>query len=409
MPTARALQFLDLTYFTSASVAISLLCLEYRGIASPYSFGISMVLVLRAVMTGEHWKQGVVRMGIPVLAHPLTLLVAAAFLPRIAAQLHDPAALATFAHDLFFILATAVFLVWGGHGVWLLNRQLFEARSIGRYHLVRKIGAGGMGEVWCAYHAALKRQVAIKILRPEAGMAEVRIARFEREVRATTELSHPNTVRVIDYGVTEDGLWYYVMELLDGVDLAHCVAATGAFAPTRAVHVVGQASRALAEAHARGIVHRDIKPENLFITTLGGEKDFVKVLDFGMAKLVDPARQLDTSLTGAGMVAGTPEYMSPEAASGKPVDARSDVYSLGAVLYFLLAGKPPFQGESAVEIMTAQVSKRPLPPSAKLGRVLPAPLEALVMRCLAKSPDVRFDSAAELAGELERIRRSMLS
>src|SRR5262249_47318354 len=229
--------------------------------------------------------------------------------------------------DLFFIAATAVFLVSGGHRVYLLNRQIFEARNIGRYRLVRKLGAGGMGEVWSAYHAALKRNVAIKILRPDADAGEDRVARFVREVRALSELSHPNTVRVFDYGVTEDGLWYYVMEKLDGIDLERSVEEGGPFPPERAVHVVWQASRALAEAHGRGIVHRDIKPANLFLTDLGGEKDFVKVLDFGIAKLIGDAGAGDATLTRTGWVAGTPAFMSPEVASGRPADARADVYA----------------------------------------------------------------------------------
>ena len=238
-----------------------------------------------------------------------------------------------------------------------VRRQVFEARSLGRYRLTRRLGAGGMGEVWLAHHAALKRDVAVKILRPGAeGHTPGSIARFEREVRATAELVHPNTVRVFDYGVTDDGLQYYAMELLSGVDMATLVEREGALPPARALLLIGQASRALAEAHDHGIVHRDIKPENLFVTSLGGEPDFVKVLDFGIAKVSAG----DTTMTSAGSVLGTPAFISPEVATGLPADARSDVYALGAVLYFLLSGCRPFEAASIGAMLVAHISEPPV-------------------------------------------------
>jgi serine/threonine-protein kinase len=286
-----------------------------------------------------------------------------------------------------------VFLVVGGHIVWSLRRQLFEAKSLGRYRLKRRLASGGMGDVWLAYHAGLKRDVAVKVLRVESHERAGAVTRFEREVRATAELAHPNTVRVFDYGTTEDGLCYYVMEFLQGETLRAHVDRLGALAPARAVHIIGQAARALGEAHERGIVHRDVKPENLFLTSLGGEHDFVKVIDFGIAKVAN----VEGTATRSGWVLGTPEYMSPEVAMGKPADARSDVYALGAVLYFLLCGRPPFVGDNAGRLFFAHATEIPLPPSTYVGRALPRDLEAVVMRALEKDPAARYESASELA------------
>jgi serine/threonine-protein kinase len=219
------------------------------------------------------------------------------------------------------------------------------------------------------------------------------LARFEREVRSTAELVHPNTVRVFDYGVTEDGLWYYVMELLQGETIGDHVQRLGPLPPARAVHMVGQAARALAEAHERGIVHRDVKPENLFLTSLGGEHDFVKVIDFGIAKVASG----DLKMTDTGSLLGTPAYMSPEMAMGLSADARSDVYALGAVLYYLLSGKPPFEAENAGALIFAHVNQRVVPPSETLGRLLPPDVEGVVMRALEKDPQARYATAAEMA------------
>jgi serine/threonine-protein kinase len=290
-------------------------------------------------------------------------------------------------------------LVVGGHVVWSLRRQVFEARNLGRYRLKRRIATGGMGEVWVAHHPGLKRDVAVKILRNELQMeSESAIPRFEREARATAELLHPNTVRVFDYGATEDGVFYYVMELLEGETLAELVERGGPLPPARAVHIISQAARALGEAHSRGIVHRDIKPENLFLTSLGGEPDFVKVLDFGIAKVTDS----EAAMTRTGWLLGTPLYMSPEVVSGKQADARSDVYALGAVLYYLLSGRPPFEDENPSALVFAQVHRIPSPPSERLRTELPADLEAVVMRALCKLPAERQSSAVEFALELSR-------
>jgi serine/threonine-protein kinase len=398
-PTHRTLTMLDIASYTSAAVGIAVMCVEFRGIASPYANGLCLVLLARTVTAQDPYRRGLWVHGIPMAAFYTVLLGAALFSAKIAAQLHDTAAIATLLLNSAFILGTYVFLVVCGNIVWALRRQIFEARSLGRYRLKRRIASGGMGDVWVAHHPGLKRDVAVKVLRVDAQERSAgAVSRFEREVRATAELMHPNTVRVFDYGTTEDGLCYYVMELLQGETLAAHVDCGGPLPPARAVHIIGQAARALGEAHARGIVHRDVKPENLFLTSLGGEHDFVKVLDFGIAKVAHS----ESTMTRTGWVLGTPEYMSPEVAMGKQADARSDVYALGAVLYFLLCGRPPFVGENVGALFFAHATEAPLPPSVHIGRALPPDLERVIMRALDKDPEARYPSASELALALAR-------
>jgi len=291
-----------------------------------------------------------------------------------------------------------------GHAFWSLRRQVFEARDIGGYRLTRRIGAGGMGEVWAAWHGAVKREVAVKILRAGEEVNPGAVRRFEREVAATTRLTHPNTVRIYDYGTTADGLWYYAMELLDGQDLAELVRSTGPLPAARAVKLMSQCARAVAEAHSKGILHRDIKPANIYVTDAGGEPDFVKLLDFGIAKLSDT--EADATMTMDGWVGGTPAYMSPEAAAGKAADTRSDVYSLGAVLYHMLTGQPPFTGSNVAELLHAHANEHVARPSQRYGLDLPAELEAILMKCLDNQPDGRFQDAAELADALTSLAKA---
>jgi serine/threonine-protein kinase len=394
VPTETTLRAYDVLAYTSAAIGIAFMCVEFRGFASPYVPGVCLVLLGRTVTSQDPWRRGLAMNGIPVATFFAVLFGAALFSRHIAAQVHDPAAVTILLINSSYVLSTCVLLVMCGHIVWSLRRQVFEARSLGRYRLKRRLACGGMGDVWAAYHPGLKRDVAVKILRPETQERSARaLARFEREVHATAQLAHPNTVRVFDYGTTEDGLWYYVMELLEGETLAAHVARLGPLSPARAVHIVGQAARALGEAHERGIVHRDVKPENLFLTSLGGEHDFVKVLDFGIAKI----RSTDGSMTDTGCVLGTPAYISPEVAVGQEADSRSDVYGLGGVLYYLLCGRPPFEADSAGAVIFAHVHERPALPSSLLGRPIPVDVESVVMRALEKDPALRFPTAAELA------------
>ncbi len=393
-----ALRVLEIVLFTLVAVAVGLLCVPFLGIESPYVAGALLVGICRSIALADPWRRGLLPTLLCTASTPATVAGAGLFVPSIADQLTDPASLGIFAVHCGVVLGGAAMLVLGGHVLWTLRRQVFEARSIGRYKLKKRIGAGGMGEVWSAFHRGLQRDVALKILRPESARDPRMVERFEREVRATTELTHPNTIRVYDYGVTEDGLWYYAMELLEGRHLGAVVAHEGPLDPGRAARLVAQAARALAEAHRRGLVHRDVKPANLFLTELGGEPDFLKVLDFGVVKFT--AQEAGADLTRTGFFAGTPAYLSPEVAGGGEADARSDVYALGAVLYFLLTGAPPFSSDNPTELLAAHMSKRPIPPSQRRGEALPPAIEEIVMRCLAKDPAARYESAVELARAL---------
>jgi hypothetical protein len=272
-----------------------------------------------------------------------------------------------------------------------LRREVRDARRLGQYTLGEKLGEGGMGVVYRASHAMLRRPTAIKLL---ADGGDASLARFEQEVHLLAGLSHPNIVTVHDYGRTADGSFYYAMELLDGMDLEKLVAADGPQSAERVIHIVRQVARGLHEAHDVGLVHRDIKPANVFLCRHWGEPDAVKVLDFGLAKNnADPG----TALSGHNVVLGTPLYISPEAVSGIAlVDARSDIYSLGAVAYYMLTAEPVFIGRSVFEVCLQHLTAAPVVPSERLGRTVPADLEAIVLRCLAKSSADRYSSAAEL-------------
>ncbi len=397
--SAKTLRAFDLFAFGSASGAIALMATRLGGFTSIYFGGILVVIVCRGAFVAEPWEKGLVANAIIIAAWVGVLVVTAFFTPHLAAQLHDPRILGTFGVQFGFVASTALLVVVGGHAFWALRRQVFESRSIGRYRLKKRIGKGGMGEVWSAWHAALRRDVAIKLLRPESSNDEAAVERFEREVAATSELSHPNTIRVFDYGVSEDGIWYYVMELLDGENLASLIERDGPMSEQRAAHIAQQAARALAEAHERGIVHRDIKPENIFITEAGGETDIVKVLDFGIAKSIDGNG--DHTLTRTGALVGTPAYMSPEAARGMPIDGRSDIYSLGAVIYFMLTGKPPFDQENLADLLLAQIHDIPPAMEDLRGSTVEPTLERIVMRCMEKEPGYRYADAAQLADDLQ--------
>jgi serine/threonine-protein kinase len=273
-----------------------------------------------------------------------------------------------------------------------LRREASEAHRLGQYQLKQRLGAGGMGEVYLAEHRLLKRPCAVKLIHPEiADEAEV-LRRFEREVRATAQLTHPNTVEIYDYGHAEDGTFYYVMEYLPGLDLDDLVTRYGPVSPARAVHFLRQLCGALQEAHAAGLVHRDLKPGNVLVCRHGGVHDVAKLLDFGLVRVGGAGDDDPTRLTARGAVLGTPAYMAPEQARrAEAADARSDLYSLGALGYFLLAGRPPFQGGTALEMMLAHVQE-PVPPLANA----PTDLEAVLRRCLVKAPADRFPDAGSL-------------
>lgn len=288
----------------------------------------------------------------------------------------------------------AVLLGFGGVHLRRAAGQARIGRRLGQYTLERLIGEGAMGAVYRARHALLRRPTAVKLLRPDRNTPQA-LRRFKREVEATSQLVHPNTITIFDYGHAPDGTFYYAMELLRGLTLDAVVARFGPMAENRVAHILRQVCGSLAEAHDAGLVHRDIKPQNLMLCHRGGVPDTIKVLDFGLVK--GSQREEDPRLTRDGASVGTPLYMSPEIASiSAETDARADIYSLGVVAYYLLTGEQPFGGSNAREVMRRHVEERPVPPSEKLGRPLHQNLESTVLRCLAKSPDARPQSARQL-------------
>ena len=273
-----------------------------------------------------------------------------------------------------------------------LQRQVQHARQLGQYTLETKIGEGGMGIVYRGRHALLRRPTAIKLLPPERA-GDATVARFEREVQITSQLTHPNTVAIYDYGRTPDNVFYYAMEYLEGTDLETLVQRYGPLPPERARHFLCQIVDALAEAHAAGIIHRDVKPSNVFVCERGLIPDFVKVLDFGLARDLAGGGAAETR---ANQIIGTPLYMSPEQITGSAIDSRSDLYSTGALGYFLLTGEPVFTGQNVVEVCAHHLHSPVSPPSERLGRPIPADLESLILACLEKDPARRPRDAPAL-------------
>lgn len=281
--------------------------------------------------------------------------------------------------------------------IYGLRKQVRDARKLGQYTLLEMLGAGAMGDVYLASHAMMRRRTAIKLLRANADGG---LARFETEVQLTSQLTHPNTIAIYDYGRTAEGLFYYVMEYLEGMDLERLMAAAGAQSPARVIHILRQVCGALEEAHGLGLLHRDIKPANLFLCRRRGGPDWVKVLDFGLVQQLGASE--DGGTGQAHVVVGTPHYLAPEAIMDPTkVDGRADLYSLGAVAYALLTGGHVFQGQTASEICAHHVNTPPEPPAARLGRELPDDLCGVVLRCLEKRPESRFANARELRIALE--------
>ena len=285
-----------------------------------------------------------------------------------------------------------------------LGRAVTQARQLGSYSLVERLGVGGMGEVWRAEHRLLARPAAIKLIKLDPDTdpdSRARLVeRFEREAQATAALESPHTVELYDFGVAEDGTFYYVMELLRGIDLETLVHKFGPQPPERVAHILHQACESLGDAHRSGLIHRDIKPANILLTSRSANVDYVKVVDFGLVKIAQQQPD-DVKLSRVGEMHGTPAYMAPEEATGDgEVEPRSDLYSLGCVAYYLLTGKLLFDESSSIKMALAHATREPIAPSRVARQDIPPELERLILACLEKKPEARPESAAAVAREI---------
>nr|HEX4314139.1 serine/threonine-protein kinase [Kofleriaceae bacterium] len=369
--------------FPITALALMLMATQMGGLASPYVSALFVGIMVQGLAWPGPWRRGAVVVGVSVAIYAGGMLVATRVDAQLAAQLADPAMRTDFIVFAAVLVAAAICVAFGGHVTWTLRQSVFESRNLGRYKLVTRIGKGGMGEVWHARDRALGREVALKILSPEHGRQPSAIARFEREIQATSEVSHPNVVRIHDWGITDDGVWYYAMDLLAGCDLSTLVARSGSMPPALVVELGRGVASGLAEAHRRGIIHRDIKPGNLFVIAVGGEPSRIELLDFGIARVSG-----DPELTQDGSVLGTPAFMAPEVRAGAPGSAAADAYGLAASLYFALTGKTPRDaGDRAPSELVADV---------------PAALDDAIVRALDADPS-RRPAAAELARQLDQV------
>jgi eukaryotic-like serine/threonine-protein kinase len=408
----RSLGALDAIGIVVACGFLSIMTLRDEGQILQVLLALTVTVMIRAIL-------------VPSRPGRTLLLSSLAFLPTVVVCIarHHPTALLpgfTPAYQKQYMTLNTV--LWSILGTTLatitsrvtygLRRQVAEANELGQYVLEEKIGGGGMGEVWRARHRLLIRPAAIKLIRPQvSGDPELLLRRFEREARATAALKSPHTVQLYDFGATEDGRLYYVMELLDGLDLDTLVRQYGPLPPERVVHLLRQVCSSLQDAHGNGLVHRDIKPANVVVSRAGTTFDFAKVLDFGLVKLETAgqrgsgaAGQWDVKLSTEGSTSGTPAFMAPETVLGvADTDHRVDLYALGCVGYWLLTGKLIFEGRSVVEMMFHHAHTPPPRPSTKSELPIPVPLEDLLMECLEKDPARRPASAEAVSTRLDAV------
>jgi serine/threonine-protein kinase len=381
LPAPRVAMALAASVFPVTSFALMLIATHMGGLASPYVTAVFVAIAVQAVALPWPWQRGAALVAVTTLIYPVGLLVATRFDDGLRAQLHDDHSMFVFAIYVAVLIAGAIVVAWGGHVIWSLRQSVFESRKLGRYRLLKKIGQGGMGEVWRAEDRALRRRVALKILSPEHGRKPSRVARFEREIQATASIVHPNVIRIHDWGVTDDGVWYYAMDLLEGEDLATIVKRCGPMPAELAVHLFVPAATGLGEAHRIGIVHRDVKPGNMFVVAPGNEPQRLELLDFGIADIGD-----DAELTAAGAVLGTPGYMAPEVTAGGAANVAADIYGFAAAMFYALTGRTPRDAGGL--------------PASALVPGIPAAVDDALVRALDADPSRRHATANELAGAL---------
>jgi eukaryotic-like serine/threonine-protein kinase len=365
---------------------------------------ISILILTYGLYVPKSWRRTALVVG-PLALLPFAILTVLILQYPVAMgwlwtgwQLSTTPRIHLFLFDAMILLLLALGATFGARTLSRLRRQVAEARQLGQYRLRRRLGAGGMGEVYLAEHQLLKRPCALKLIRTDDATDPRALARFESEVRLTATLSHPNTVEIYDYGRAEDGTYYYVMEYLPGLSLAELVECYGPLPPARVVYLLRQICGALREAHASGLIHRDIKPSNIIAARRGGMDDVAKLLDFGLVRQATTVRA--AHLSALGQVLGTPLFMSPEqATASRELDERSDIYSLGAVAYYLLTGRPPFEGEDGITVMIAH-ARDPVVPPSRVRPGIPEDLERVVSVCLAKDAAGRYPDSASLGRAL---------
>jgi eukaryotic-like serine/threonine-protein kinase len=383
---------------SATALAMALIANQLGGLASPYVNGTAFYFVALAVLAPSPWPR-MITLLVPIYVVFFVALGIAAAVTQ-PAQFDSREAVTQFIVAAFIQASLLGFATIASHMLWASRAQLYRARRLGRYRLQAPLGSGGMNEVWLARDENLHRDVAIKVLRGAGHGDDDRWVRFEREAQVASSLTSPNTVKIYDYGASDDGIAYIAMELLRGLDLADVVLGYGPMDVRRAVHVIRQAAGSLAEAHQRGLVHRDVKPANIFVLSSGEAPDFVKVLDFGLVREVTRPAGEDTR---EGVTLGTPAYMAPEQFLGADVTAASDVYGLGATLYFLLTGVPPFddKGGGDAGLWRAHSAQPLVPPSVRKGETMPRALEAVIATCMAKHPADRYRDATALGKALD--------
>lgn len=350
-----------------------------------------------ALLIPNSWQRAMIMMTPMALAPVVVTTFAVAFVQEVQETLMDERFRMILLQSGMVMTIAVVIATWGVRTIRSLRTAAFEARKLGQYRLKKLLGRGGMGEVHLAEHTLLKRPCAIKLIRPEMTENPETLKRFEREVQSTAQLTHWNTIEIYDYGMAEDGTFYYVMEYLPGLNLDQIVEEHGCMPVSRVIHLLKQTCDALSEAHSKGLVHRDIKPANIFAAKRGGTYDVAKLLDFGLVRSDD--LEVDSKLTQEGKVTGSPLYMSPEQASGDAVDGRSDIYALGCVAYYLLTGRPPFLETKPVKLILAHIQTVPQSPRT-LREDIPEEIERIVMKCLEKRPEDRFQSIDDLRSAL---------
>jgi serine/threonine-protein kinase len=398
----RMLMDLGQVYLVLTSLALGLMfhwepMPSYMQPIAPEISWIGAVVLMFAAIVPSTRVKTLITGVISVSMNPIAMLISRA---RGTWNFESPTDALLMHYPDYLLVGVAVVI---SHIVTTLGQQVAKAREMGSYQLGELIGRGGMGEVYKATHRMLARPAAIKLIRPETvgagdpAAAELAVTRFRREAQVAANLRSPHTVELYDFGVTDDQTLYFVMELLDGMDLDTLVRQHGPLPAGRVVHVLTQACASLDEAHVRGLVHRDIKPANIHVGRLGLVCDFVKVLDFGLVKPIADRSLEQTLATQAGLVVGTPGYMAPEMVLSDTVDGRADLYALGCVAYYLLTGQQVFDGDTPMKIMAKHLQEPPIPPSQRAQIAVPPTLEHVVLACLAKKPEDRPRSAAELA------------